>query len=198
MRTTTGPAGPSSLHRNRALPMLAALAALTGAVGGCSGQGQSSVPIGMSTSPRSAVSVVSSPTAPVTTSNPDDGSTAARTIAIPTHRGGVQPFLSPSGNISCQFDDATKADGDVYCQTGEPPQSVTMRASGTWSDCHGPDCIGNPGESTVTLPYGRSVSAGPFTCASTTDGITCTTDGARGFRIASQGIVAVSAQPPAR
>jgi len=99
----------------------------------------------------------------------------------------VRSFRSPSGNISCEFD---RAGGHVYCQTGEPPQSVRLAASGTWSPCHGPTCIGNPGESVVTVPYGSAVSAGPFTCASSTDGITCTTGG-RGFRIASQGIVAV-------
>jgi hypothetical protein len=96
-------------------------------------------------------------------------------------------FLSPSGNISCEVS-LTK----VYCQTGAPAQSVTMTAAGQYTTCAGVTCLGNPGENTPTLAYGKATGVGTFLCVSATTGVTCTTGG-RGFRISSSGITSISA-----
>ena len=165
------------LHRLHG-PLVGAVL-LVAAVPGCASGPQ---PVGAgqgTTAPRPATSAAAAP-APTAPAGAPAGAPAA----------GVRAFRSPSGNISCEFDQASTALGQVYCQTGEPQQSVRLGTSGTWSDCHGPTCVGDPGEGVVALPYGSAVSAGPFTCASAVDCVTCTTGGV-GFRIASQGIVAV-------
>jgi hypothetical protein len=97
---------------------------------------------------------------------------------------GAYSFLSPSDNISCEMEN------DIYCQTRFPPQSVHMSADGTLTPCTGEGCEGNPGIGTPTLAYGQSASAGPFTCVSQTDGVTCTVASGRGFTISNSGIQA--------
>jgi len=46
----------------------------------------------------------------------------------------------------------------------------------------------NAGENTPTLGYGMSITLGPFTCASSTAGITCTLGNGDGFRISSTAV----------
>jgi hypothetical protein len=96
-------------------------------------------------------------------------------------------FLSPSGNISCEVSLTT-----VYCQTDAPAQSVTMTVNGQYKTCSGVTCLGNPGEKTPTLAYGKATGVGSFLCLSATAGVTCTTGG-KGFRISTSGITTVSA-----
>jgi hypothetical protein len=95
-------------------------------------------------------------------------------------------FLSPSGNISCEVSLAT-----VYCQTDTPARSVTMTVTGKYTTCAGVTCLGNPGEKTPTLAYGKATGVGSFLCVSATAGVTCTTGG-KGFRISTSGITSVS------
>lgn len=96
-------------------------------------------------------------------------------------------FLSPSGNISCEVDYHRAGLTEVYCQTGSPPRSVTMDASGAYTTCTGQHCLGNAGTDTPTLVYGKATGVGPFRCESATTGVTCTANG-QGFRISTAGI----------
>jgi hypothetical protein len=105
-----------------------------------------------------------------------------------TANGGE--FLSPTGNISCEVNyDSTGLMG-TYCQTTEPPRSVTMDAAGRYTTCAGEQCLGNSGEGTPTLAYGTATGVGPFRCESASTGVTCIAHG-RGFRISTSGIQTV-------
>ncbi len=107
-------------------------------------------------------------------------------------------FLSPSGNISCELDEAappgTQGSAAVaYCQSGTPAQSVRLDADGSMSPCAGVSCLGDPPLGVQTLAYGQTASHGPYTCVSETDGITCTVaSSGRGFLISRSGITAVA------
>ena len=114
---------------------------------------------------------------------------AAQTAPRQTPWGGE--FLSPSGNISCQFGEYHTAERNVYCQTIEPTESVQMSTSGAFKVCRGALCVGNPADNAPTLAYGTSTAAGPFRCLSTTSGVICTVRSGRGFEISRSGIVAV-------
>ena len=88
-----------------------------------------------------------------------------------TAQGGE--FVSPSGNISCEVDYNRDGVMAAYCETGTPPQSVTMGVTGTYTTCTGELCLSNPGMDTPTLAYGAATGAGPFVCESATTGVTC-------------------------
>jgi hypothetical protein len=115
---------------------------------------------------------------------------SATLVPMQTAAGGE--FLSPSGNISCEVNYHRAGLTQVYCQTGTPPRSVTMSATGKFTTCTGQQCLGNPGDGTPTLAYGTATGVGPFRCESATTGVTCAADG-KGFRISASGITAVSA-----
>jgi len=74
----------------------------------------------------------------------------------------------------------------VFCQTSKPQRSVTLYASGLIRKQH---YIGNAGEETGTLGYGRSVTVGVFRCSSQVAGVRCTVSrSGRGFMISRAGI----------
>lgn len=100
-------------------------------------------------------------------------------------------FKSPTGNITCEIDYNQTSQSSAYCQTDSPPESVTLTAAGAIKTCTTDQCLGDAGEGTPTLAYGKSVSAGPFHCASATIGITCTANG-KGFRISNSGVTPVT------
>jgi hypothetical protein len=105
-------------------------------------------------------------------------------------------FLSPSGNISCELDDAAPPGTQgsaalAYCQSSSPPRSVSLDAYGSITPCSGDSCMGDPALGTPTLAYGQTLRHGPFTCVSETDGITCTASSGKGFTISRSGIAAV-------
>jgi hypothetical protein len=115
---------------------------------------------------------------------------------LPCAPGSGCFFLSPSGNISCELDEAappgTQGSAAVaYCQSSSPPRSVSLDAYGSITPCAGDSCMGDPALGTPTLAYGQTVRHGPFTCLSETDGITCTAPSGRGFTISRSGITAV-------
>lgn len=91
-------------------------------------------------------------------------------------------FVSPSGNISCDL-----GTNFALCQTGSPARSVIMSTAGDYKVCTGERCIGNPGEGTPVLRYGKSVRFGPFRCTSERVGVTCVTRG-KGFQISRSGV----------
>lgn len=101
-------------------------------------------------------------------------------------------FLSPSRNISCEIDYQRRGIPDeAFCFSISPPQSVTMDAAGVLSRCSGEGCLANPPEGTPSLGYGNTAGAGPFSCRSETDGVTCTVPSGRGFTISNAGIATV-------
>ncbi len=121
--------------------------------------------------------------------NPTTGVPGSDLVPMQTPQGGE--FASPSGNITCEVDYQRAGLTEVYCQTGTPPRSATMSTTGTYTTCTGEQCLGNAGEGTPTLAYGKATGVGPFRCESATTGVTCTASG-KGFRISTSGIVAVS------
>jgi hypothetical protein len=123
-----------------------------------------------------AASADSSPAATAATTNP----VGTSLVPMQTAAGGW--FLSPSGNIRCQI----RLHG-VFCVTSTPPQSVTMGVDGSYTNCTGEQCLGQPVAGTLTLAYGKATGVGPFVCSSATTGVTCTADG-KGFHISRAGI----------
>lgn len=105
----------------------------------------------------------------------------------------VCAFLSPSRNISCEID-YQRAPGipdEAYCQTTEPPASVRLSTTGAVTNCTGMSCLGNPGIGTPVLAYDHTAGVGPFTCASKTEGVTCTVPSGHGFTISNTGITPI-------
>jgi hypothetical protein len=99
-------------------------------------------------------------------------------------------FYSPSKNISCEIDAATGPGGTnaVLCLTLSPPRSATLTASGTLTNCSGPNCLANAGVNTPTLPYGFSITLGAINCLSMSTGMKCTLGNGDGFVIATAGV----------
>jgi hypothetical protein len=99
-------------------------------------------------------------------------------------------FYSPSHDISCEIDTYNNTVApSAYCAQGQN-QSVNLDPSGEFNVCNGQGCVGNPAEGQATLPYGESVSLGPFRCRSEVSGVTCTVVASgRGMVVSSSGIV---------
>jgi hypothetical protein len=83
-------------------------------------------------------------------------------------------FRSPSRNISCEMtDDPRGSSPHVYCQSFAKPHSVLMDVTGRLKICRGRLCLGDPGEHTPVLRYGKRVQVGRFTCRSRRSGVSC-------------------------
>jgi hypothetical protein len=106
-------------------------------------------------------------------------------------------FYSPSHNLSCEIDDGRSGiPAQVYCQSMKRPSSVHLGLDGKLDICSGTGaatrCLGNAGENTPTLAYGKQVSVGRFRCGSEHTGVTCTViRSGKGFLINSAGITPV-------
>ncbi len=96
-------------------------------------------------------------------------------LTLPAAGAGVQHFFFAPGNTtSCELDFEMAGIGTVaYCQTYPHAESVTLRATGKLTVCHGLKCIGNPPDQVPTLVYGATLSAGPFRCSSLRKGVEC-------------------------
>ena len=111
--------------------------------------------------------------------------------SIPAGAEGQIEFNTPSGNIGCIY--TPKGGTSTYePQDGGPELSCSRVAPSYVTIILGPKgpatLIKNPGEqsccSDVTkLAYGKSWSAGPFSCESTTKGLACTATNGHGFFI---------------
>jgi hypothetical protein len=99
-------------------------------------------------------------------------------------------FLSPSKNISCEIDSdfGPRSQSQVLCLTLNPARSVVLNTDASLSECNGQSCLSNAGENTPTLAYGQSITLGPFSCRSSTAGITCTLQSGAGFLLAASGV----------
>ncbi|KAA0106122.1 hypothetical protein [Mycolicibacterium sp. P1-5] len=113
---------------------------------------------------------------------------AAADDSVCTTVGQYCGFYSPSRNISCEINTGGRVGEDgVYCQTDDPPQSVTLATDGTFKSCTGMTCLGNAAPGIPMLAYGKTMALGQFKCLSEESGVTCTTGG-RGFTISRSGI----------
>lgn len=97
-------------------------------------------------------------------------------------------FKSPSRNVSCEMHDGdAKLGSFVYCQSFAHPHSVSMGLDGRLKICRSATtrhCIGDPGERTPVLAYGKQISLTHFRCRSAKAGMTCTViKTGKGFRI---------------
>jgi hypothetical protein len=104
-------------------------------------------------------------------------------------------FYSPSRNVSCEMNDGRPGVGsDVYCQSFDRPHSVKMGLDGRLKICRDTStttshCLGNPGERTPVLAYGKAITLKHFRCRSQQAGITCTViKTGKGFRIDRNGV----------
>jgi hypothetical protein len=107
----------------------------------------------------------------------------------------VASFYSPSHNLSCEMGDDPGIRGSyVYCQSWKHPHSVRMGLNGRLKICRGgtittTHCLGNPGENTPTLGYGKQITVGRFRCQSLRSGVRCTViRSGKGFLINSTGV----------
>jgi hypothetical protein len=74
------------------------------------------------------------------------------------------------------------------CLTESPAQSATLGADSSLKTCTGQTCLSNAGVNTPQLPYGTSITLGPFTCLSLTTGMKCTLGNGNGFVLAKSGV----------
>jgi hypothetical protein len=120
--------------------------------------------------------------------------TAGATTPAAQAGGGPESFRLPSGNIACQMSEQgvtctiasfTYAPPAVEgCTTGQTGHVLALDAEGVAFDCETGPVPEVAGDDVPTLQYGSSVTAGPYTCTSGTDGVTCTDDAGVGFRLA--------------
>jgi hypothetical protein len=97
-------------------------------------------------------------------------------------------FHTPNGNIECELDDGGGAGVQAYCQSTQPPRSVTLGADGKLKRCTGVGCIGNGPDNASVLEYGHSVTLGPFTCRGGINAISCTVKRGAGFSISRSAV----------
>jgi hypothetical protein len=98
-------------------------------------------------------------------------------------------FYSPSRNLACEMDDYRgDLPSQVYCQSWKVPHNVRLHPNGSLRKCAGQRCLGNPGEHTPKLAYGKSVAVGRFRCTSRRVGVECVViSSGKGFLIDSKG-----------
>ncbi len=102
-------------------------------------------------------------------------------------------FYSPSRNISCEMNDGRAHVGSgVYCQSIAHPHSVTLGLDGRLKICRSATtahCLGDAGEHTPVLGYGKQITLRHFRCRSEQAGVTCTViKTGKGFRIDRAGV----------
>lgn len=107
--------------------------------------------------------------------------------APPTSPEFYVPLAGDVG-LECQMGNTS-----VYCQTTQAPRSVTLGVNGAFKICSGVDCLGNAGENTPALAYGKQLEVGPFRCRSAATGVTCiVVASGRGFRMNGNGVTPVA------
>jgi hypothetical protein len=104
-------------------------------------------------------------------------------------------FRSPSRNIACEMNDGRPGVGSyVFCETFSAPRSVKLGLDGRLKVCRDASiatahCLGDPGERTPVLGYGRQITLSHFRCRSLQNGVACTViRTGRGFRIDRAGV----------
>lgn len=112
--------------------------------------------------------------------------------------GEVLRFALPSRNITCALSSAgatcvisqiDAAPTPTPTCTGSVGHQAVLDATGL----HTPCTTGSPTPDPdgLVLPYGASQTVGDYTCTSATTGVTCTSKGGAGFRLARSGLTAL-------
>jgi hypothetical protein len=98
-------------------------------------------------------------------------------------------FYSPTRNLGCELDDYRgDIPSQVYCQSWKAPHSVRLKLNGALKRCSGRRCLGNPGQHTPKLAYGKKITVGRFRCFSRRVGVECVViSTGKGFLIDSKG-----------
>lgn len=119
------------------------------------------------------------------------GAEAAGIVSFNPDDSGSTSFVMPSGNIGCIYTPAggstvyTPADGgpELSCDRVAPSyRRFVLSASGKAkmiTNVGDPSCCGGDN----SLPYGTTWYLDPYTCTSSTKGLTCTRDDGHGFFI---------------
>lgn len=122
------------------------------------------------------------------------GLLAVAPIATPAAAQDSLSFRSPSGNIHCMIWmlDPPHARCDILESTSSFPAPRDCDLD--WGTAFGvgptgrgePWCVGDTvaDPNGLVLPYGRSVTLGPFTCSSAETGMTCVNAQGGGFTVA--------------
>jgi hypothetical protein len=165
-----------------------AMAALSGCASSSNSATGSSDTVTSTTAPTTTTSRSSASGSTTVPSVNSSGPTTTLNPAIVHPTSGIE-FRSPTANIHCEIDYGPPySHNAAFCFSAVPPQSATLSDTGTYNTCTGITCLANPGEGELELPYGQSISLGPFRCTSSTLGMTCTANG-KGFEISRSGIV---------
>jgi hypothetical protein len=102
-------------------------------------------------------------------------------------------FTSPSRNIECELDNGGGIGQLAYCESINEPRSVRLSSTGSLKICNGTKCLSDGPEQDPILPYGHSVTFGPFHCVSLTSGMKCTLRSTgHGFEISRTAVVRVT------
>ena len=176
--------------------LIGVAAVLSGLLLASCSSGSSSSP---STTMKPAPTSSSTTPTPVTTALASTTTTVITRVPMQTATGGE--FLSPTRTISCEVSSAppaTSMDASgkplapyAICLTVSPARRASLSAEGVVTTCTGESCLSNAGVNTPTLAYGTETGAGPFTCVSLTEGMTCTVSSGKGFSISTSGITNV-------
>jgi hypothetical protein len=137
---------------------------------------------------RASTGTTTTTSGPATTSTTGSATTTTATLVPQT--ASATEFYAPSGNLECEIDNqfGQGALTQVMCLTETPAQSATLGADSSLRKCTGQMCLANAGLNTPQLPYGTSITLGPFTCLSMTTGMQCTLGNGNGFILARSGV----------
>ena len=179
-----------------ALAVATAVVALT--VAACSSAPSTSASSTSTT--RGARSATTSTSGATTTSTTSSATTTTATLVPQTSTS--TEFYAPSGNLECEIDNQFGQNSltQAMCLTETPAQSATLGADSSLKQCTGQLCLSNAALGTPQLPYGTSITLGPFTCLSMTTGMKCTLGNGNGFVLARSGVTplgGVTVRPPA-
>jgi hypothetical protein len=171
----------------RGAPALAVVVLFALGLAACS---NNSTPSASTASTTSTSSTHASSGSVATTTSTTSSSSTTGTL-LPQTATGTE-FYSPSKNISCEIDYnfGPSSQTETLCLTISPAKSVVLKTDSSLTECTGQQCLSNAGENTPTLPYGSTITLGPFTCQSSSAGIKCTLANGDGFLISSSGITA--------
>ena len=166
-----------------ALAVATAVVALT--VAACSSAPSTSA---SSTSTTSGARSTTTSTSGTTTTSTSSATTTTATLVPQTSTS--TEFYAPSGNLECEIDNQFGQNSltQAMCLTETPARSATLGADSSLKQCTGQLCLSNAALGTPQLPYGTSITLGPFTCLSMTTGMKCTLGNGNGFVLARSGV----------
>ena len=131
--------------------------------------------------------VLPSPVAASSTA-PSTSGTGADAVRFALPSGNITCVLSSDG-VTCLIRQVDAAPTPTASCTGSSGHQVVLDATGLHTPCTASSPTPEPDP--LVLPYGASQTVGDYTCTSATSGVTCTTKGGAGFRLARSGVTAL-------